>query len=227
MDRDLETPEAVVAAAVRALEEKRWTDVLPLIDADELSRFRESQLAGLRHVMERTPRTVEQVMESEPYLPREVAEYYAREEAIGLERGRPWMLREWNAEGIAELEALPADQLLLRWLAASDPDAKLRHAWAVSHTPVDDPAAMVPEDSPQMRRVVLGSVLEGDAAHVLYREVWGDDYAERSSPQGNIRVTTVHRGSDGWRLPIDHSLLANAHHGMRVWRSEPDGEPST
>lgn len=221
-------PVDVVRAAAAALEAERWVDLLPLVDLDHLAAFHASYLNGLRRSLERGPRTAEEVRAEQPWLPLEVAAYYAQEETTAIRRGRPQMLREWDVRDVSELEAMTPKEFFMRFLAVCSPSAKLRQAWAVSHTPVDDPATIVAQDPPRVRRVVIGGAVEADRyAHVLFREHHDDEEEEeRIGERGHVRFTTLDRTRAGWRLRIDHTLLAEQS-WVRTWRGEPtDAEGS-
>ena len=218
------SPEDVVRAAVAAMEQERWADLLPLVDPAALPPFGDMLVASLHAASERTPRTAEEIREAEPWLPLAVAEYQAGEERKWLENGRPQLLQEWGVSDFAELELLTPGELFVRYASANSPAARLRHAWAVSHTPVDDPAAEAAKHpQPMIRRVVIGSVVEGDRfAHVLFREDFGDDGSDgRVTP--HVRMTTLVGTPAGWRLQLDGSLLMQQG-WMRVYRT-PEDEP--
>jgi hypothetical protein len=97
------------------------------------------------------------------------------------------VLTEWGARSAAELEALPDEELFARWLQAFSLTARWR-------------AAGKPGEPPTVRRVVLGSVREGDdVAHVVYRELVGSGTA--------LRIATLRFTADGWKLKVDHDLF--------------------
>jgi len=214
------SPEDVVRAAITALDEERWADLIPLVDPEVLAPFTVSSLRELRAMAARRPRTPEEIREAEPWLPLAVAEYQAGEERAWLEQGRPQLLREWGVADLAELELLSPEELFVRYLAANSPGARFRHALAASHPPVDaHPDELAEDPPPGPRRMVIGSVVEGDRfAHVLFREQYGDD-ASGITP--HVRLTTLIGTQAGWRLQVDGSLLV--YQGwMRVYRTEPD-----
>ena len=216
------SPEDVVRAAAAAMEDERWADLIPLVDPAALPPFGEMFVSSLRATAERTPRTPEEIREAEPWLPLAVAEYQASEERSWIERGRPQLLQEWGVSDFSELEHLTPSELFVRYASANSPAARLRHAWAVSHTPVEDPAAEAAKHpQPAIRRVVIGSVVEGDRfAHVLFRERYGeDDPGSRVTPR--VRMTTLVGTAAGWRLQLDGSLLMQQG-WMRVYRTPED-----
>lgn len=215
------SPEDVVRTAAIAIEEERWADLIPLVAPEALAPFTNSFAESLRRMAERTPRTAEEIRAEQPWLPLAVAEFHAEEERVAIERGLPQLLREWGVSDFSELNACTPEELFVRYMAANSPGARLRHAWAVSHTPVDDPEAEVAKYPPRPRRMtVVGSVVEDQYAHVVFREHYGDDSA---SITPFVRLTTLVRTPGGWRLQMDGSLLVQQG-WMRAYR--PDDAPA-
>jgi hypothetical protein len=105
---------------------------------------------------------------------------------------------EWGARNTSELEVLPDEVLFARWMQAFTLEARLRMTCGADRAP----------PPPPVRRVVLGSVREGDdLAHVVYREMVGAGTA--------LRIATLRLTPDGWRVRVDHDLLglASVHFG--------------
>lgn len=99
---------------------------------------------------------------------------------------------EWGARDTTGLEPLQDAELFARWIHAFSLEARAR---MLSEEPGAPP--------PSIRRVVLGSVQEGeDMAHVLYREMVRDGSA--------LRITTLRRTSGGWKLKVDQDLFGAA-----------------
>lgn len=98
---------------------------------------------------------------------------------------------EWGVRDTHELESLPDAELFGRWMHAFSLEARARML------------SGEPGPPPSIRRVILGSVQEGeDLAHVLYREMVKDGSA--------LRITTLRRTSGGWKLKVDHDLFGAA-----------------
>ncbi|HEX9939446.1 MAG TPA: hypothetical protein VGB15_20050 [Longimicrobium sp.] len=214
-------PAAVVRAAAAALEEERWEDVLAAVDQRELERTGEGILSYFRAMVTRSPRTADEILAERPYLPREVAAWEASSEANSIERGLPWMLREWGVHEPAELASLSAAELFIRWLKASSPAAVMRMAWATSPTPVVDPAAQAGAPPPVVRHTVYGAVEHGEEAFVVYRQAWvrpGQSMANDAAA-GTLRVARVARTPEGWRLMLDQDFLGHHNHWITVWKA--------
>jgi hypothetical protein len=220
-------PEAVVRAAVAALEAERWADVVPLVAPAALAQFRSSRVAALIELARRVPRTPEQIEAEHPGLSPEAVKHHADQERIWSERGTPALLHEWGVKDIRELDALSDAELLTRFLAASSPAARLRASWAVGDTPLNAPAPDAAEHLPRLRWRVLESVIENDHhAHVSFRQFWHNDGGAQGSEEfGRVRVTTLDRTPMGWRLRIDSSLLAQQY-GISVHHAAGGGETS-
>lgn len=80
-----------------------------------------------------------------------------------------------------------------------------------------------------MHRTVIGAVVEKDRyAHVLFRELHSpeeDEIGTDGREHGHVRFTTLDKAPAGWRLRIDHTLLAQQG-WLRVWRSESEEDDS-
>jgi hypothetical protein len=199
----------VVQAAIAALEGERWADVVSLVRPEVLQRHRDSHLRWLVESEQRGPRTPEDLQAEQPWLPREVAAFYAEQDQKHVTGGLSVMRAQWEVASFRELEALSAAEFSARYLAASTPAAKLRAALVVSHRPPADVESAAQAAAPATRRrwTVLGEVAEGTRmAHVVYRERWGDDGADEGG--GRVRVTTVDYADGRWWLRMDDPLLS-------------------
>jgi hypothetical protein len=200
---------AVVQAAITALEEERWADVVSLVRPEALRRHRDSHLRWMVESEQRKARTPEELQAEQPWLPREVAAFYAEQEQQHVSGALPVTRAQWGVASFRELETLSPAEFFARYLAASTPAAKLRIALAVSHKPPPDVESAVQEAEAAHRRrwIVLGEVAEGTrTSHVVYREQWGGDGAD--DVPGGVRVTTLDYVDGRWWLRIDHTLLA-------------------
>jgi hypothetical protein len=84
---------------------------------------------------------------------------------------------------IEELQALPPEDVFLRWMASTESSARLARATGVAHV------------IPPVRYVVLGVVVEdADTAHAVYRA--------EGFIQG-VHVESLRLTSFGWRLSVD------------------------
>lgn len=205
-----DSPTDVVRAAVAALEAERWSDVLPLVRPEAVQAFRDSHLPMLVGSETRQPRTAEEVQAEQPWIPREVAAYYAEEEHTAHTRGMPQLREEWGVSSFSALEILSPAEFFGRYLAASSFPARMRAALAVSPKPPEDAGDYVAAAQAARRRwIVLGEVREGARrGHVLFRELHGGEPYDPDTADGYIQVTTLDLIDGRWWLRIDHTLLA-------------------
>jgi Arc/MetJ-type ribon-helix-helix transcriptional regulator len=218
----------VVQAAVAALEAERWEDVLPLVRPEAVKALRETRVRWMEASEMRSARTPEQVQAEQPWLPREVAAYYAEQDQQHAATGLPMAGAEWGVSSAGELKALSPDEFFVRFLSAASPAAKLRAAIAVSPKPPKDLAGALASAAAlnQRRWVVLGEVAEGNRqAHVIFRELSGGEQYDAEAPAGDVRVTTLDHVEGRWWLRIDHTLLESPPAYSFVWA--PDEDAST
>ena len=195
------SPEDVVWTAVAALEERRWNDLLAVLQPSSLEGWRAQVLASAQSHQQGPP-TAEELRAREPGMPVEAAEWQASRLRQGWAQ-EPSTLKALNASSVEELEALPTPDLLARWLEAADPRSRTQRALVAHGVP-----AQCWEEAPPVRRVVLGSVVEGDTlAHVLHREVLGPAGSDDHESAGAVRVVELRRTPDGWRIPMDFALF--------------------
>jgi hypothetical protein len=200
----------VVRAAVASLDAGRWADVIAWVRPEAVQQFRDTQLRHLLDAEVRAPRTPAQVQAEQPWIPLEVAAFYADEEQTHATRGLPALRAEWGVDSsFAELEALTPAEFFTRFLAASSPAARLRGALAISRKPPRDyDRALAAASESRRHLVVLGDVREGSRlAHVLYRDLLGGGTYDPDAEQGFPRVTTLDLVEGRWWLRIDHTLL--------------------
>jgi hypothetical protein len=198
-----------VQAAVTALETGRWADLLALVPQEAVQRLRDTYLPRLIESETLSAPTAEEHMAAQPWLPREVAAYYAEPEQRHIAAGLPAMRAEWGvSSSFRELEALSPAEFFVRYLSASSPAAKLRAAMAVSPKPPADPAGVLRQEiAPKI--IVLGEVREGSRhAHVLYRQLnEPNEVYDPESPGGHVRTTQVDYAEGRWWLRLDHTLV--------------------
>jgi hypothetical protein len=199
----------VVQAAVAALEGERWGDILPLVRAAAVQTLRDGTLRWLVESETRPGRTAEEVRTEQPWLPPEVAAYFAEQEGLAVTAGLPEQRALWGVSSFRELEALSPADFFIRYMGASSPSAKLRVALATSPMqPRAGAAGLPPGAEMRMRFVVLGEIMEGSRqAHVLYRQLIGSEQYDPDAPGGHLRMTTLGHVDGRWWLRLDHTLL--------------------
>jgi hypothetical protein len=186
--------EAVARAAFRAMEERRWGDVAPLMHPEALRRFRAYQVMDARsnERLRKDPPSLRN-----PDMPEAVARWFEEQQAKNPFDGTSELRRKFGVDSLAQLEALPAGELFARWLRSQDPGefmrAQLRAAGKMPR------ADTVLPDLLTGRRVVVGPVVENDSTVLV---VYRLSVASDSAPVGPARtgVLTVRRSPSGWRL---------------------------
>jgi len=216
------SPTEVVQSAVAALEGERWDDILPLVRAEAVERLRDGKLRRLVESETRPSRSAEHVAAEQPWLPPEVAAYFAEQEELAAMAGLPEQRALWGVSSFRELEALSPAEFFIRYLAASSPSAKLRVALATSPKPPRVDVAELLTEEARLRIVVLGEIIEGHGqAHVLYRQLHGPERYDPDAPGGHLRVTTLDHVNGRWWLRIDHTLL-DPQGWMIAWTLDPE-----
>lgn len=192
-----EAPEELVRRVIAALNAGHWQLVAESAWRESLERFRRFELALLRARAGRPPGSVDDLIEVLPGTADAVLQWFMDEEAAAVARRQEWPSGLMGVEDVDDLEALPAEELFVRWLAAS-------YAGTV-------PWQVPPPRPPRLNRCVLGSVREvreGELlAHVVYRK-------ERGPLDGAaVTLTTVRSTDAGWRIDAtDTQLLLPAFH---------------
>ena len=191
-----ESPEAVVRAALAALHDKRWVDLLPLVRPVALRAHRDLHLRYLVAMEAAPARDAGTIRAEQPWLSAPDAAERARQAAEHRAAALPALRAVWGVVSLRELDALSPADFLVRFLAATD------------GSPAGETAG---------RWRVLGEVMEDDRlAHVVYREA-PSGMAASAFESMPVRVTTLDRADGLWWLRVDDTLLARpvAH---AVWR---------
>jgi hypothetical protein len=220
----------VVQAAAAALEAERWLDVLPLVRPEAVQALRDTRVRWMEELEMRPARTPEQVLAEQPWLPREVAAYYAEQDQQYVAAGAQVTWAEWGVSSVGELKALSPDEFFVRYLSAASPAAKLRAALTASHKPPKDLAGVLASAAALNKRrwVILGEIAEGTRrAHVLFRELAAGKQYDGEEPDGDVRVTTLDFAEGRWWLRIDHTLLESPPAYSFAWAPGDDDPPST
>jgi hypothetical protein len=167
-DREHQVPAAVLDSFFQALADERWTDAAGLLDPAELDAYRFVAAAGMR----RHPRdlTVDDLLRTDPQMPRAVAEYElertrARRATYGNYLGRDFA----GVHDAVQLESLPVRELVIRWLQAQHPAFRLREQLRFKGCP--SPPGL--DSAFRFGALhVVGTVVRGDTALVLFRSPW-------------------------------------------------------
>lgn len=187
---------AVVQEAFDEIRAMRWENVTHLVHPVALARFRSFRLEQARD-RERLRGTPEEPRR-EPGMPDAVAAWFEERRRYREAEDVSWLSREFaGVATVEQLEALTAEEMLARWLEATDARASLSRELEASGLDVGIDA--VAESLPVEVREVIGAVEDSEAtAQVVYRT--RIDHAPSDSDT-RIAVATVRRDDDGaWRL---------------------------
>ncbi|HEX8454007.1 MAG TPA: hypothetical protein VF647_18115 [Longimicrobium sp.] len=202
-----------------AVAEARWADAAALVHPATLEETRLRHLEHARRAPElERPETAEELMRSDPAMPRVVAEYQASRSAEMRRRFPPPRLSDGFArvETLAELEALSAKEMFARFLEATDwRSLAARQIERGGGTITPEGRAALPRN----RHEVLGAVPDGpDAAYVVYRIIHvGDGPRE-------VQTLRMERTPEGW---LARNIYFAGHGGVGMQIVEWEGRPLT
>jgi hypothetical protein len=205
------SPEDVVRQFFKAEDENRWLDAARLLDLRRFETIRRRTVNGLRTVRAPSRLTPEAIMQSDPDMPRAVAEYQAKQMNKGWEEFDLLSFEFARVQSVDTLEALPVDEAAARWLEAKGPkwveERDRRRA-------AGRPAMKCPESVDSIKftplgrfkhpeAVVLGATADGDS--VRYVIVGRRGFGQRPGSQPfesemSPSVLTLVRVNGAWRI---------------------------
>jgi hypothetical protein len=207
-DRSRVRAEVVARQFFNAVSHGRWIDAAQLLDLTWIELNRRSLFESARRPMVHHAPTLQDLMRSDPDMPRAVAEY----ELARLLRHRG----EARAEHFSSVFADVSDTTMLvrlsplelgaRWLQGQDMRYQLRRATLRSpscrRTPGVSAAIDAAERLPE--RFVIGAIEVGDSAYVVH----SDTSAFRTRMDGTApKVAVLVWGGDRWRISPDYMLI--------------------
>jgi len=166
------TPAAVVDSFFRATRQERWRDAARLIDLEAMGDLRDQTVRFMRRPPSVHRITPEEIMKSDPKMPRVVAEYEAAR-SNGAVASYDAVSEEYaNVPNVDSLAALPVEEAAARWLQAQDPRYKMRRSLDAARTRCGLPDSVVASLLHQstVTQQVLGTVLQDSIAYVLFAE---------------------------------------------------------
>jgi hypothetical protein len=226
-------PAEVLDAALAALNFDDWAGFTALCDPVSLRAFKSETLEHYADDRDDYHVEVEDLLESEPEMPREAAEYKAaRMNEITSKAHR--LKREFlTVKSVDELPEMDASRMFVLWLQARSPyrraelEAESEEPWE-SDSAWDPPVDDGKKATRGFRYSVIGCVPDGEEiAHVLYRsdhtidKIFPEEYAELMSGRpadeqelarqlhhhSSPRFATCRRQPDGnWRLVVDRFM---------------------
>lgn len=177
----------VARRALRLADERRWRELVQLVDADALAEHRERVLS-----IERLQQEHSRSMPKLEGMPEEVRRWHEEQHAKQGVTRHGIGNRFPGIASLEELEALSPAELLERQLSTRDPAhfASLMQSVAASMPSKDAP------EPPEEHRTAIGIVSEDHVtAHVLYRT---DE--PRGTVSTRLHTLTLRLSPDGWRV---------------------------
>lgn len=198
LDSNAVAAQAVGTAFLKALQARDWKAAASFLDIVPLDHFRLEQIDMARRSRSGPGMTVEQYMKSDSTMPRAVAEYQVRRMREG---SRTFSALEFEF-GITDpdsLAAMPARVAAEHWLEAHDPLGRLKILYKRSNCPRG-----LPDSLPQPNFRVLGTVVNGAIAYLLYER---DDEPpmDMNQLQSPLMVTLRRSIDQWWVLPRESS----------------------
>jgi hypothetical protein len=202
-------PDSVAASFLRAVAGARWAEAATYLDRPSVERVRRNALRAARfRTGDVFEVTAEWLMQREPDMPREVAEYQVRKSRESRARAFDLLAHEFaRVADTTALATLPADSLAARWIEARDYRYRMRRALSERGcTPPDSALALMGRWQPPVTRV-LGSVVRDSSAYVLHATE--PEVQQRRARELEPQVMQLRAGPDGrWRILARHDVLS-------------------
>jgi hypothetical protein len=186
----LEGPAAVADSFFRATRDARWVDAARLMDLDAISAMRDGTVRSARRQRPVPPMTAETFLQHDPKMPREVAEYQARQANERSTDVDPLANEYAGVPSVDSLARLPAVDVAARWLEARDVRWNVRVGLRASQKrgcfSADSIDAMIRAMRPGPARII-GTVIDDSLAYVLYERDIVENVARPSTEQARPR----------------------------------------
>jgi len=183
--RDTSAASRAVAEALAAVDRHDWRRLVALLDPEAMEAFRRQQLL-FAHGFEDMPRHFRDTTEAGSKLPPAVRAYF---DSAFSSSGNPMLAEFPGVHTLAELDSLPAPELVLRYLEGTTPAPDSTDTVRIHHTTT---------------RTVLGQMPSGDTlAYVIYRE---HSDLEQDGSTDQWHVVLARRRPDGWRVLLNPDI---------------------
>ena len=164
-------PLEVFRVAVAAVNAGDWLRVAACCDLHSLRAFQTQLCERYAPITPRPVLTPELLLQLNPDMPRDVAEYEASQHARRQEKSEERFSSE--LPGIADAEALRSatpEHAFAAWLQGRSPQRQLEQLMAAGHAPREAVAQLAALAAEMLQLTPLGAVSDGEhIAHVLYR----------------------------------------------------------
>ena len=222
-DENVNSPAEVLDAAIAALNLDDWAGFAALFDPVSLRAFKTETLDSYADELEDYHVEADDLLESEPDMPRDAAEYQAAQINEITSKGHRLKREFLTVESVDELQAMDPSRMFVLWLQARSPFRRLalepddEEPWETDSA-WDPPHDDGKKPTRAYRYSAIGCVIDGpDIAHVLYRD---DHTIDLVLPEEYAEVMR--------RKPEDEQELArqlhhHSHPQFATCRRQPDG----
>jgi hypothetical protein len=208
-------PDEVVRRFFQTEVDGRWADAAHFLDLNAFEGIRKASVDNARHRQPMRTLTVDQIMQFDPNMPREVAEYQVKE--ANKDRTFDFLEREYaRVNSVDELASLSVEEAAARWLEAKDVRWQIGLAMKYSrsrgrHVPKcpapDSAATLMAKDMTQTPAKILGVAREksDSLAYVLVRDQWRPRAVSGLDNRAPIleispSIVTLVRTGMGWKV---------------------------
>lgn len=221
-------PVTLFRAAVAAVNAGEWPAAAACCDVHSLREFHTQLCERYAPTTSRSLPSVEQLLQLNSAMPREVAEYEVSQYARRYEMMAEQVTRD--LPGIADAQALRCatpEQAFTAWLQGRSPQRQIEQLLADGHVPQAAVAQLTTLAAEKLQLTPIGIVHDGDhIAHVLFRHgtetpaeptpseveslsVNERRYAVETWGRLHPEVMSTRRQPDGsWRLVVEHGFLS-------------------
>jgi hypothetical protein len=211
------SPEEVARQFFKAEDEGRWLDAARLLDLKRFETLRRMTVRGARTIRDPWRQTPEQIMQSDPEIPRAVAEYQANRANKHFSDFNPLEFQYARVPSADSLEALPVEEAAARWLEAQGPkwQEERDHKRAAKRPPMKCPVSVdslttlgFAQFKPP-KAVVLGATADGDSVrYVVVGRSFGPQLRQEELGSGmSPGVMTLVRVNGSWRIVPTGDLI--------------------
>ena len=235
-------PEEVVRRFFETEIERNWLNAAHFLDLNAFDATRRAAIESGRHQQPVRKLTVDQIMQFDPDMPREVAEYQVKE--ANKDRTFDLLEREYaRVSSVDELAALPIDEAAARWLEAKDLHWQMTLAmkYARSHgrrvppcAPPDSATRLLAKEvRPNPAQVIAVAYDKTDSlAYVLVRDPWRMRRASGLDTrptwlEASPSIITLLKTAAGWKIyPAFDLPSPEGTRNVSVWLECDSGAPT-
>jgi hypothetical protein len=215
----MNTMDELFEAAVDAMDRRDWAGIARLCDPASMAIYRRNLLRRVRPDRADTPLTVETLMQTQPEMPRDAAEYQVRMNARYTD---PQAILQDEVPGIpdvAALEAMTAEEVFARHLASYEFDHQIERARRHTTIPPELLEHARNQPWPEPGYVLLTTFDDGDRiGYVVYRRDYGNEAT--SNDENRTDPGRADHTAEEKQLALD---LAHGYPEFAPCRRQPDG----